>query len=97
MSAMAFLHSFLRVTSLVPPAVFATLAATGLASAQEPSDTVIELEALEVVVGSRAGVADPAALPVPVDIYDAEAIARLGEVDLAEVLGSIAPSFNSTR
>lgn len=97
MGAMAFLHSFLRVTSLVPPAVLATLAATGLASAQEPSDTIIELDALEVVVGSRAGVADPAALPVPVDIYDAEAIARLGEVDLAEVLGSIAPSFNSTR
>ena len=97
MGAAAFLRSFLRATSLVAPAVLATHAATGSASAQEPSDAVIELEALEVVVGSRAGVADPATLPVPVDIYGAEEIARLGEVDLAEVLGSIAPSFNSTR
>ena len=67
------------------------------ASAQEVPDTVIELEEVEVVVGSRAGVADPATLPVPVDIYGAEEIARLGEVDLGEVLGRIAPSFNSTR
>ena len=97
MGAAAFLRSFFRATSLVAPAVLATRAATGSASAQKPSDTVIELEALEVVVGSRAGVADPATLPVPVDVYGAEEIARLGEVDLAEVLGSIAPSFNSTR
>ncbi len=67
------------------------------ASAQELPDTVIEIEELEVVVGSRARVADPATLPVPVDIYGAEEIARLGEVDLGEVLGRIAPSFNSTR
>ena len=66
-------------------------------SAQEPPDTVSDVEEIEVVVGSRAGVADPATLPVPVDIYGAEEIARLGEVDLAEVLGRIAPSFNSTR
>ena len=72
-------------------------ASSGPAQAQEPPDTVFEVEELEVVVGSRAGVADPATLPVPVDIYGAEEIARLGEVDLAEVLGRIAPSFNSTR
>ena len=66
-------------------------------TAQIPPDTVIELAELEVVTGSRAGVADPATLPVPVDIYGAEEISRLGEVDLAEVLGRIAPSFNSTR
>ncbi len=70
---------------------------SGPALAQEPSDTVFAVAELEVVVGSRAGVADPATLPVPVDIYGAEEIARLGEVDLAEVLGRIAPSFNSTR
>ena len=90
-----------------PLATFRLLAAIGVfvatgvtggpALAQEPPDTVFEVEALEVVVGSRAGVADPATLPVPVDIYGAEEIARLGEVDLAEVLGRIAPSFNSTR
>ena len=45
----------------------------------------------------RAGIVDPASLPVPVDVYGAEEIARLGEVDLGEVLGRIAPSFNSTR
>ncbi len=67
------------------------------ASAQIPPDTVLELEQLEVVVGSRTGVADPIELPVPVDIYGAEEISRLGEVDLGEVLGRIAPSFNSTR
>ena len=76
------------------PVILAGLATS--ASAQDPPDTV-ELGELEVVVGSRAGVADPLALPVPVDIYGAEEIARLGEVDLAEVLGRIAPSFNSAR
>ena len=76
-------------------AAFATMSEA--ASTQEPPDTVFDIEELEVVVGSRAGVADPATLPVPVDIYGAEEIARLGEVDLAEVLGRIAPSFNSTR
>ncbi len=74
---------------------FPLTSATG--SAQEPPDTVLDVEEIEVVVGSRAGVADPATLPVPVDIYGSEEIARLGEVDLAEVLGAIAPSFNSTR
>ncbi len=78
---------------------FAAAAASGAdpGFAQEPPDTVFEVGELEVVVGSRAGVADPATLPVPVDIYGSEEIARLGEVDLAEVLGKIAPSFNSTR
>ena len=96
----------MKITSNAMPQVgvltaIGFFAATGVMSApvlaQEPPDTVFEVEALEVVVGSRAGVADPATLPVPVDIYGAEEIARLGEVDLAEVLGRIAPSFNSTR
>ena len=78
-------------------AVLATLAVHSSASAQLPPDTVFDVEEIRVVVGSRAGVSDPATLPVPVDIYGAEEIARLGEVDLAEVLGNIAPSFNSTR
>lgn len=84
-------------TSFLASAALAVLASTGPASAQEPPDTVVVVQELEVVVGSRAGVADPATLPVPVDIYGAEEIARLGEIDLAEVLGRIAPSFNSTR
>ena len=84
-------------TSFFVPGVFAVLASAGPASAQEPPDTVVVVQELEVVVGSRAGVADPATLAVPVDIYGAEEIARLGEMDLAEVLGRIAPSFNSTR
>ncbi|MDE2655740.1 MAG: TonB-dependent receptor [Gemmatimonadota bacterium] len=67
------------------------------ASAQIPPDTVTTVEGIVVVVGSRAGIVDPASLPVPVDVYGAEEIARLGEVDLGEVLGRIAPSFNSTR
>lgn len=88
-----------QVTALLGIGCFT---AVGVASgrpgfAQEPPDTVFEVEELEVVVGSRAGVADPATLPVPVDVYGSEEIARLGEVDLAEVLGRIAPSFNSTR
>ena len=66
-------------------------------SAQDPPDTIYDLGGVEVVVGSRAGITDPLSLPVPVDIYGAEEIARLGEVDLAEVLGRIAPSFNSAR
>ena len=97
MNATAFLFPFSRTASILATAVLATLATTGLTSAQEPPDTIVELEEIRVVVGSRAGVADPATLPVPVDVYGAEEIARLGEVDLAEVLGNIAPSFNSTR
>ena len=76
------------------PLVLASLPVS--ATAQDPPDTV-DLGAVEVVVGSRAGITDPLSLPVPVDIYGAEEIARLGEVDLAEVLGRIAPSFNSAR
>ena len=95
--SLSFLTSLLRPISFVAPVVVAILASSGSASAQEPPDTVAVVEELEVVVGSRAGVEDPALLAVPVDIYGAEEIARLGQVDLAEVLGSIAPSFNSTR
>ena len=72
-------------------------ALTAPVAAQDPPDTIYELGGVEVVVGSRAGITDPLTLPVPVDIYGAEEIARLGEVDLAEVLGRIAPSFNSAR
>ncbi len=78
-------------------ALFLLFAAAAPAFAQDPPDTVFVAEEIEVIVGSRAGVADPATLTVPVDIYGAEEIARLGETDLAEVLGRIAPSFNSTR
>jgi len=77
------------------PLLLAALAAP--VAAQDPPDTIYELGGVEVVVGSRAGITDPLTLPVPVDIYGAEEIARLGEVDLAEVLGRIAPSFNSAR
>ena len=71
---------------------------SGAILAQKRPDTIFSvLKRIEVVVGSRVGVADPATLAVPVDIYGAEEIARLGEIDLAEVLGRIAPSFNSTR
>ena len=87
----------MRASAFFAAVVLATLASTGSTAAQEPPDTVVVVQELEVVVGSRAGVEDPATLSVPVDIYSAEEIARLGEVDLAEVLGSIAPSFNSTR
>ncbi|WP_420449953.1 TonB-dependent receptor plug domain-containing protein [Candidatus Palauibacter sp.] len=97
MNASSFLRSFFRPTSFLAPAVLVTLASTGSAAAQEPPDTVVVVQQLEVVVGSRAGVEDPATLSVPVDIYSAEEIARMGEVDLGEVLGKIAPSFNSTR
>ena len=79
--------------TLLPPALFGAIGA----SAQIPPDTVVEVGGIVVVVGSRAGIVDPASLPVPVDVYGAEEIARLGEVDLGEVLGRIAPSFNSAR
>ena len=85
---------------VLPPLSFLVLALSGStvpATAQVPPDTVVDIEGIVVVVGSRAGIADPASLPVPVDIYGSEEIARLGEVDLGEVLGRIAPSFNSTR
>ena len=81
--------------TLAVPLAFAVLPAPALA--QDPPDTAYKLEELDVVVGSRAGITDPLTLPVPVDIHGAEEIGRLGEVDLAEVLGRIAPSFNSAR
>lgn len=76
------------------PAAFAP---APVAAQAPPPDSAFALEELEVVVGSRAQIRNPAELAVPVDIYGAEELERLGEVDLAEVLGSIAPSFNSTR
>ena len=83
--------------SLALVAVLPVLAAPGGALAQEPPDTVLAVEELIVVVGSRAGTTDPASLAVPVDVYGEEELARLGDVDLGEALGRIAPSFNSTR
>ncbi|MDE2985943.1 MAG: TonB-dependent receptor [Gemmatimonadota bacterium] len=83
-------------TRSILPIFLLVVAAAVPAMAQDPPDTV-DLGEVEVVVGSRAGITDPLTLPVPVDIYGAEEIARLGEVDLGEVLGRIAPSFNSAR
>ncbi len=93
-SQFAARHGLHRLTLAAPVMLMVTAAP---ALAQPPPDTVYELEELDVVVGSRAGITDPLTLPVPVDIYGAEEIGRLGELDLAEVLGRIAPSFNSAR
>ncbi len=86
-----------RVSAVAMATAFALGVSSSPAHAQLPPDSAVELAEVEVVVGSRAGVVDPIELPVPVDVYGAEEIARLGEVDLAEALGRIAPSFNSTR
>ena len=66
-------------------------------TAQEPPDPVLAGDSLLVVVGSRAQIQDPVLLPVPVDIYGSEELSRLGDIDLGEALGRVAPSFNSTR
>ncbi len=73
------------------------LAQAAPSSAQEEADSAFAPGALVVVVGSRAGTENPAELSVPVDVYGSEELARLGEIELAEILGSIAPSFNSHR
>ncbi len=86
-----------RLRSAFTALLLTTLFVVTPGSAQIPPDTVVGVEGIVVVVGSRAGIADPTSLPVPVDVYGAEEIARLGEVDLGEVLGRIAPSFNSAR
>ena len=78
-------------------ATAATTAFAASAAAQEPPDTVSRAGRAGGVIGSRAGTRNPAELAVPVDVYSAEELGRLGEVDLAEALGRIAPSFNSTR
>ena len=81
----------------------ATAAASSLALAVSPSpaqqlpDTIVSSDTLLVVVGSRAEVRDPVLLPVPVDVYGSEELSRLGDIDLGEALGRVAPSFNSTR
>ena len=89
----SFLLAALSALGLTPVA----FAPAPVAAQTPPPDSAFALEELEVVVGSRAQIRNPAELAVPVDIYGAEELERLGEVDLAEVLGSIAPSFNSTR
>ena len=94
-AASAAIASLASAALLLGSAATAALAMP--AAAQEPPDTIYGLDEIEVVVGSRAGTRNPAELAVPVDIYGAEELARLGEVDLAEALGRIAPSFNSTR
>ena len=86
-----------RAPKLAAAAGLLTLAQTAPSSAQEEADTAATPAERVVVVGSRAPTANPAELSVPVDVYGAEELARLGETDLAEVLGSIVPSFNSTR
>ncbi len=91
-SALAFL-----VIPLLGLASIPLFLAPASASAQQPPDSAVVLENLVVVVGSRAETADPAELAVPVDIYGEEELARLGEIDLGELLGRIAPSYNSTR
>ena len=87
----------IRNASSAAAAALLALAAAAPSSAQEEADTAFALEGIVVVVGSRAGTENPAELAVPVDVYGSEELARLGEIDLAEVLGSIAPSFNSQR
>ncbi len=87
----------IRNVSTAMVAGLLALTAAAPSSAQEEGDSVFALGELVVVVGSRAGTENPAELSVPVDVYGSEELARLGEIDLAEVLGSIAPSFNSQR
>ena len=91
--------NFFSIRNALGTATAASLVLTCVApsSAQEEADTAYALGGLVVVVGSRAGTENPAELAVPVDVYGSEELARLGEIDLAEVLGSIAPSFNSQR
>ncbi len=85
------------------PATLALLAVAvaAPAGAQEPAAvgaaTECGLDAGEAVAGSRARTRGPAELAAPVEVYCAEELARLGEADLAEALGRIVPSFNSTR
>ncbi len=76
---------------------FLRIFAPSAGSAQELPDSAIAVDSLLVVVGSRARIQDPVLLPVPVDVYGSEELSRLGEIDLGEALGRMAPSFNSTR
>ena len=95
LSGVGFVSSFWLIAVAVMSAGW--LITPTVVEAQEQPDTVTVLQDLLVVVGSRAGIDDPARLSVPVDIYGEEELARLGEVDLGEALGRIVPSFNSTR
>lgn len=86
-----------RVASVAVAAGLLTAVQPAPSPAQEDAGAAGAQEEPVVVVGSRAGTTNPAELLVPVDVYDSEALARLGEIGLPEVLGSIVPSFNSTR
>ncbi len=57
----------------------------------------IPMEAVEVVVGSRARHTAADELAVPVDVYGAEEIARQGTTETGQVLQALSPSVNFPR
>src|SRR5438093_3147411 len=57
----------------------------------------IPLEAIEVVVGSRAPHTAADELAVPVDVYSSEQITRQGTTETSQALESLSPSVNFPR
>lgn len=57
----------------------------------------IAVEAVEVIVGSRARHTAAEELAVPVDVFPAERIQQQGAVELSEVLEELSPSVNFPR
>ena len=77
--------------------VFATAVAATAAEGTREASNASRLEEV-VVVGSRARIETEAdELPVPVDLYRATDLERVGEVDLAAALTKLAPSLNYSR
>ena len=58
---------------------------------------VIPVQAIEVVVGSRAHHTAADELAVPVDVYNHEVLARQGSTETSQVLQTLSPSVNFPR
>jgi iron complex outermembrane receptor protein len=60
-------------------------------------ESVLQLPAVEVVVGSRARHTAADELAVPVDVYNSEVLLRQGSTETSQALQSVSPSVNFPR
>jgi len=84
---------YIKRLSLIPLITPLVLFSSFNANAQQQVDPNQEIEEV-VTIGSRTKGRSAADLPVPVDVLNAEDIARTGQTEVGRILQSLAPSFN---